>query len=24
VVTRHGDRWLIAVMHNQEFTPQKQ
>jgi uncharacterized protein (TIGR02246 family) len=22
-VTRHGDRWLIAVMHNQEFTPRK-
>ncbi|HMB83834.1 MAG TPA: SgcJ/EcaC family oxidoreductase [Terriglobales bacterium] len=24
VVTRHDDRWLIAVMHNQEFTPRKQ
>jgi len=24
VVTRHGDRWLISVMHNQEFTPRKQ
>jgi uncharacterized protein (TIGR02246 family) len=24
VVTRHGDRWLITVMHNQEFTPRKQ
>ena len=24
VVTRHGDRWLISVMHNQELTPRKQ
>jgi uncharacterized protein (TIGR02246 family) len=24
VVSRHGDRWLIAVMHNQEFTARKQ
>ena len=23
VVTRRGDRWLIEVMHNQEFTPRK-
>jgi uncharacterized protein (TIGR02246 family) len=23
VVTRHGERWLIALMHNQEFTPRK-
>lgn len=23
VVTRRGDRWLISVMHNQEFTPRK-
>jgi uncharacterized protein (TIGR02246 family) len=23
VVTRKGDRWLIEVMHNQEFTPRK-
>jgi uncharacterized protein (TIGR02246 family) len=22
-VTRLGDRWLIAVMHNQDFTPRK-
>jgi len=24
VATRHGDRWRISVMHNQEFTPRKQ
>jgi uncharacterized protein (TIGR02246 family) len=24
VVSSHGDRWLITVMHNQEFTPRKQ
>ncbi len=24
VVARHGDRWLISVMHNQELTPRKQ
>ena len=24
VVTRHADRWLIVVMHNQDLTPQKQ
>jgi len=23
-VTRHGGRWLISVMHNQELTPRKQ
>ena len=23
IVTRHGDRWLILMMHNQEFTPRK-
>jgi uncharacterized protein (TIGR02246 family) len=23
IVTRHGDRWLVTVMHNQEFTPLK-
>ena len=23
IVSRHGDRWLIDVMHNQEFTPRK-
>ena len=23
VATRHGDRWLILVMHNQDLTPQK-
>jgi uncharacterized protein (TIGR02246 family) len=23
VVTRHGERWLIVVMHNQDLTPQK-
>jgi len=23
VVTRHGDRWLISVMHNQDLTSQK-
>jgi uncharacterized protein (TIGR02246 family) len=23
VVTRHDDRWLIAVMHNQEFAARK-
>lgn len=23
VVTRHEGRWLIEVMHNQEFTPRK-
>lgn len=24
VVTRHSDRWLIVVMHNQDLTLQKQ
>jgi hypothetical protein len=24
VVTLRGERWLITVMHNQEFTPRKQ